>query len=920
MRGLTRSATPIPIPQVLGEATPRMRFGRDYYRRFVPEWTGFYVRYDLIKSHLKSRAESFDSSLQLLSDDIGAFISFHQDRITVLACQEAGLWALFDKPDVSWTFHPHERDFLVSGLESLVQEALRLNWFDRVNQEAIDRLFGKLRHTVPEDGSSIEELAARRARWEEKRQAQQLELSKIRARLRSSIALMGTMRVHHEYTRTALISVVGELSLNVTNFRLGLVNAINGDKPGAVEMMFWRLTKQSDAVFRETSELLLNFFIVQQSWRNVLYLLEHIANTPDKLKISQDSIRLLVTVHAQETHKSKSGTSVTSGSDRGVGEEPSALDVLVRMLEVSELANLKELFINNAEGQQSPLHLLAKHGLLEWCRLILRKIEETGEKSDVRDAILLRDNLQLTPLHYALIYQHSHVTNLFSEILRANEDEFQRPERREILGSYLNMAVALGNGDLVAQVSHLTNLDGKSMYGISALHLAARDGRVDIISHLLRAGASIDVDEHPRGWTPLFEAAVNDRSEAVQYLRDHGAKTDVIDCIGWTVKELTTYRGHLAIAELLNTTGPGDNPSNITHGSRRTTYSVKRGLTDPGKIVVSVNLGPMQVGRNEPPVRLSYFSEERERATESLYNLRVSGASQTHSIRLPILDDRSNAPLLFTFPQDAVLQLAFKIFRDDAEKGEDGVLVCGGTALLESNKLLFGSSRQSLVREHTVSVLDSATLDIVGSILFTYVIAKPFAHLQSPKYSIAELCNGDNSVTVIGHRGLGQNVNSQDFLQIGENTVESFTAAGNAGASFVEVSYVQVTKDLQPIIYHDFSLSETGTDSPIHDVTVDQYKHTSSIQASQPVPDMDIEESGIYSMHAGTRPRSQSLVSSDGPGDEVEYPGTSYPTPPSHIGRPIPQGARDGRVQHRDQIPQVSRDSGSRRRPHRARA
>lgn len=33
---------------------------------------------------------------------------------------------------------------------------------------------------------------------------------------------------------------------------------------------------------------------------------------------------------------------------------------------------------------------------------------------------------------------------------------------------------------------------------------------------------------------------------------------------------------------------------------------------------------------------------------------------------------------------------------------------------------------------------------------------------------------------------------------------------------------VQLTRDLVPVIFHDFSLSESGTDVPIHDLTVEQ--------------------------------------------------------------------------------------------------
>lgn len=35
-------------------------------------------------------------------------------------------------------------------------------------------------------------------------------------------------------------------------------------------------------------------------------------------------------------------------------------------------------------------------------------------------------------------------------------------------------------------------------------------------------------------------------------------------------------------------------------------------------------------------------------------------------------------------------------------------------------------------------------------------------------------------------------------------------------------SDVQLTRDLVPVIYHDFSLSESGTDIPIHDLNLDQ--------------------------------------------------------------------------------------------------
>jgi len=41
------------------------------------------------------------------------------------------------------------------------------------------------------------------------------------------------------------------------------------------------------------------------------------------------------------------------------------------------------------------------------------------------------------------------------------------------------------------------------------------------------------------------------------------------------------------------------------------------------------------------------------------------------------------------------------------------------------------------------------------------------------------------------------------------------------------VEDVQMTKDDVPVIYHDFLMSETGTDAPVHHLTLDQVFPTS---------------------------------------------------------------------------------------------
>lgn len=89
---------------------------------------------------------------------------------------------------------------------------------------------------------------------------------------------------------------------------------------------------------------------------------------------------------------------------------------------------------------------------------------------------------------------------------------------------------------------------------------------------------------------------------------------------------------------------------------------------------------------------------------------------------------------------------------------------------------------------------------------------------------------------VIGHRGLGKNMASRKSLQLGENTVQSFIAAANLGASYVEFD-VQLTKDHVPVIYHDFLVSETGIDAPVHTLTLDQFLELGKSRHRSVLPD-----------------------------------------------------------------------------------
>ena len=88
--------------------------------------------------------------------------------------------------------------------------------------------------------------------------------------------------------------------------------------------------------------------------------------------------------------------------------------------------------------------------------------------------------------------------------------------------------VQCGYGN-VEQVADLlkqgANSNATNEYGVSALHLAARDGHLKLIQLLIENGARVNVRDHSGG-TPLKDAAGSNSSEALKLLLKAGAEPD----------------------------------------------------------------------------------------------------------------------------------------------------------------------------------------------------------------------------------------------------------------------------------------------------------------------------------------------------------------------------------------------------------
>ncbi|XP_064650028.1 glycerophosphocholine phosphodiesterase GPCPD1-like isoform X2 [Lineus longissimus] len=93
----------------------------------------------------------------------------------------------------------------------------------------------------------------------------------------------------------------------------------------------------------------------------------------------------------------------------------------------------------------------------------------------------------------------------------------------------------------------------------------------------------------------------------------------------------------------------------------------------------------------------------------------------------------------------------------------------------------------------------------IGQIAVDYLIIKPLKKSACDmKVSYANHWKQRRPLDV-GHRGMGNSYSAKKLAVVRENTIASLSTAGTHGADYVEFD-VQLSKDLFPIIYHDFSV------------------------------------------------------------------------------------------------------------------
>ncbi|KAK7948693.1 uncharacterized protein PG986_009579 [Apiospora aurea] len=591
-----------------------------------------------------------------------------------------------------------------------------------------------------------------------------------------------------------------------------------------------------------------------------------------------------------------------------LSKDDEAVQVLMYVLDCLQPEQRRALAKKDSLGRL-PLHYAAQFGFVVLCQIIMSKMQEWGQ-FDVEhgiDAPEWQDKEGNAPLHLAVIGGHPLTTKalLEGENWRGDSSAVAH-SRGDVPKSSVVLAIAVKSNftNIVKMLVEAgVDINWQDETGETAMHIAARFGHVDIVKILLdgtdQQRVNLELAEKSFAWTPLHIAAVDGHLPVAQLLVEAGAEVNKMDSFGWTPKEHAALRGHMPIADLLlanmdpetlgsgpddpeppskNGTSPPETSSlddRRSNGSTRTAEPVKsfghRYLKDSSLVLVS--LGSMDIRKNTEGVKLDRvpLAEAHNNQLDTALSVVISAQGATGDptiIDLPVHDNISTEPILFHTKSISKVKLMFDIV--PTYSGNEKHKVGRGVALLSSVRPTLGSNRMSLQGDVCVPIM-AANLEVIGTVNFNFLVITPFSHPNMEVNSQQTYWKKMSSTMVFGHRGLGKNVTTNKSLQLGENTIPSFIAAANLGANYVEFD-VQLTKDHVPVIYHDFLVSETGIDAPVHTLTLEQFLHINpEAKPRRDGPDAakkTLVEKKLRSNSPGPRQRSLSMgFAGDGSGE-----------------------------------------------------
>ncbi|KAI0420331.1 Glycerophosphoryl diester phosphodiesterase family-domain-containing protein [Xylaria grammica] len=564
---------------------------------------------------------------------------------------------------------------------------------------------------------------------------------------------------------------------------------------------------------------------------------------------------------AQAPNTKPDSTNGDSATPSLLSKDDESVQFLLFILDSLQPNQRSALSSRDSRGR-IPLHYAAQYGFVVLCEIIMSKMQEWGQfnVTDGIDAPEWQDKEGNAPLHLAVMGGHPLTTQclLKGENWQGSDSIHRKPVSQS--SAVLAMATRANFVGIVKMLVEAgVDINWQDGTGETALHIAARFGHTECAQVLIEGSpeqkADLELTEKSFAWNPLHISAVDGHLPVAELLVKAGIDVSKPDSFGWTAKEHAALRGHLTVTELLaplttlppaspKTSAVGDAEASSASSSpppevssledRKSDGSAR--ITDPVKsfghrylkdeCLVMVSLGSMDMRKDFEPVKLDRvpLAEAHTNQLDTALSVVISAQGahgEPTTIDLPVHDNISTEPILFYTSDASKVKMLFDIV--PTYSGNEKNKIGRAVALLSSVRPNLGTSRMNLQGDICVPIMGS-NLEVIGAVNFNFLVITPFTHPNMEINSQQTYWKKLASTMVIGHRGLGKNFLANKSLQLGENTISSFIAAANLGAQYVEFD-VQLTKDHVPVIYHDFLVSETGIDAPVHTLTLEQFLH-----------------------------------------------------------------------------------------------
>ena len=880
-----------------------MKFERGFDRHQVPQWAPFYMNYSLAKRHFKiacaashqrhANVADYSSLLAILKDDRERVESFYLDRYASICDERSTAYGRYSiKTDSIGVINfvdvdpagvdPRElRDLRISCKE-ILRELKALQSFGELNSAGFRMMFYKFeRHRIG-SGQDLQDIVGCE-------QSHFFHQDKLLLEYETSVDAFG--KLSQALTESQVSSKdYSSMFLQISCFGFSLAEdirktfqfAVNRDLGPELERLldeYIALTYGDDQV-DSLLFVLLQYSMLHGSKECIEALLLRIQSSGSwvtdrvtnlqRLRSSLALLCRLATPNGQRVD--------ARGANDYAENDTNCQDLAIFVLSRLQPAGLGVLMQEDTLGRLL-LHDAATRGLEKLCQTYLNHLHDMNQSQETcaTEAILYRDLDGMTPLCLAVIAGSAAVTKALLDFYtggkaRSSAATPYENSLQRVLDDLLPVAIKSDFAEVVELLlMQHANPSHPGTREETALYVAARYGQANYIEDILKYASpdqiKIDQPEISRGWTPLMVACVEGHLSIVKHLLRLGANQGQCDLLGWTAKEHAAFRGHLDIVNLLahhstqavpdQRLPPALKPA-TTQLSRNRNTETQIWITlgspntrDPAKAV------DMRASKANDSPLIHAFSVEVV-ATDT------SASTDTGaSARLPLLSDMIYHPWHFTTNDLSKVNARFNIYEDSYDDKVPRTLIGSGVSILQNLKHGLAANREGLARYCSIPLLERDSFELMGTVTFGVVIITPFTSKEPvPQMATLGFWKEDGPTQVVGHRGSGANAASANNLQLGENTIQSYLSAASAGASSVEFD-VQLTKDLVPVIFHDFLVMEAGGDTPLYTLKLNQFLHLSESQT----PRSDITglaetrylTKNQADLGSSSRPRSYSL-------------------------------------------------------------